>query len=35
MFHIGGKKQHSKWIDPLEDANTYVEVFGGACGCIG
>ena len=25
-----GKKQHSKWIDPLEDANTYVEVFGGA-----
>ena len=31
MFHIGGKKQHSKWIDPFpEDANTYVEVFGGA-----
>ena len=33
MFpYIGGKKQHSKWIDPFfpEDANTYVEVFGGA-----
>lgn len=33
MFpYIGGKKQHSKWIDPFfpEDATTYVEVFGGA-----
>lgn len=33
MFpYIGGKKQHSKWIDPLFPTNfkTYVEVFGGA-----
>lgn len=33
MFpYIGGKKQHSKWIDPLfpTDFSTYVEVFGGA-----
>jgi len=33
MFpYIGGKKQHSKWIDPFvpTDAKTYVEVFGGA-----
>lgn len=33
MFpYIGGKKQHSKWIDPLfpNDFSTYVEVFGGA-----
>ena len=33
MFpYIGGKKQHSKWIDPLfpDDFSTYVEVFGGA-----
>ena len=30
--YIGGKKQHSKWIDPLfpTDFSTYVEVFGGA-----
>lgn len=33
MFpYIGGKKQHSKWIDPLfpDNFTTYVEVFGGA-----
>jgi len=33
MFpYIGGKKHHSKWIDPFAptDAKTYVEVFGGA-----
>lgn len=33
MFpYIGGKKQHSKWIDPLYPDNfeTYVEPFGGA-----
>lgn len=33
MFpYIGGKKQHSKWIDPLfpNTFDTYVEVFGGA-----
>jgi len=33
MFpYIGGKKQHSKWIDPFFPENTtkYIEVFGGA-----
>lgn len=33
MFpYIGGKKQHSKWINPMIPGNmdTYVEVFGGA-----
>lgn len=34
MFaYIGGKKSHTRWIDPLIDTqacNTYVEVFGGA-----
>lgn len=33
MFpYIGGKKQHSRWIDPLfpDNFTTYVEVFGGA-----
>lgn len=34
MFaYIGGKKAHTRWIDPLinvENCNTYVEVFGGA-----
>lgn len=32
--YIGGKKGHSRWIDPLfpqqQSFNTYVEVFGGA-----
>ena len=33
MFpYIGGKKHHSRWIDPLfpNESKTYVEVFGGA-----
>ena len=33
MFpYIGGKKHHSRWIDPLfpSESKTYVEVFGGA-----
>lgn len=33
MFpYIGGKKHHSKWIDPFipNNSKTYVEVFGGA-----
>jgi DNA adenine methylase len=34
MFpYIGGKKSHTRWIDPLinvQDGDTYVEVFGGA-----
>jgi DNA adenine methylase len=33
MFpYIGGKKHHSRWIDPFfpENTKTYVEVFGGA-----
>ena len=31
--YIGGKKSHTRWIDPLinaEDCDTFVEVFGGA-----
>ena len=31
--YIGGKKSHTRWIDPLintRDCDTYVEVFGGA-----
>ena len=36
MFpYIGGKKHHSRWIDPLfpSESKTYVEVFGGAMWC--